>query len=102
MSTMVHSSTSYPNEHSVASWHPYSSGIGYRLYSHRKGVRLQTVLQILFGYLFKVLLIGLVSIGFLFCASAILAASVGIAPKVVALAAWACGFVPISHHLWNR
>lgn len=49
----------------------------------------------------KLSLIALISIVFLYFASTILSTSVGLPIKAIALGLWSCGFVPVSHYLWN-
>ena len=52
-------------------------------------------------FLFKALLICLVSIGFVYCASTIVGSSNSVLLKVIGLSAWSCGFVPLTYYLWN-
>ncbi|MBV7338223.1 hypothetical protein KFU94_60360 [Chloroflexi bacterium TSY] len=61
----------------------------------------QRTTRLLGSFLLKTLLVGLVSIGFLYCASLILAAPTGLLPKLIALMAWSCGFVPVTCYLWQ-
>lgn len=67
----------------------------------RRVLQREARLQFAGQLLIKTLLIALVSIGFLYCASAILATTTSILFKSAALGMWACGFVPVSYYLWN-
>ena len=49
----------------------------------------------------KLLLVTMVSLGFLYTASFILATVSGVLFKAMALTIWSCGFVPVSCYLWN-
>ena len=49
----------------------------------------------------KLLLVAMVSLGFLYTASFILATVDGTIFKAMALTIWSCGFVPVSCYLWN-
>lgn len=90
--------------------HPYRLSTGYRQQpggeqSASRPALLQEVtpyLYLLYRFVLKVVLVFLVSVGFLACASYILASPAGMVVKLVALMAWACGFVPVSYMLWNR
>ena len=89
--------------------HPYRLSTGYRQSTPPQSATMPTLLQAFTPYLqrvyrdlLKMALIFLVSVGFLACASYILASPAGLPVKLVALTAWACGFVPVSHYLWSR
>jgi hypothetical protein len=58
-------------------------------------------LQAAYRYAIKIALVFLVSVGFLACASYIMASPAGLLVKLLALTAWACGFVPVSYYLWS-
>jgi|GEM_PF-2069971 len=51
--------------------------------------------------LFKALLIGVMSIGFVYCASMLVGSSNSVLLKILGLSAWSCGFVPLTYYLWN-
>lgn len=52
-------------------------------------------------FIFKAILIGLMSIGFLYCTSAIVGSSTSVLLKILGLSIWSCGFVPLTYYLWN-
>ncbi|MEZ4709937.1 MAG: hypothetical protein R3A44_22210 [Caldilineaceae bacterium] len=88
---------------------PYRLSSGYRQSSAAQSATIPALLQACtpyllraYRYVLKVTLIFLVTVGFLACASYILASSAGPLLKLAALTAWACGFVPVSHYLWSR
>ena len=102
MVSMIQRPERASNQRSKVSWHQYNSGIGYRIHPHRGTLSRDLLLQAAFTFLLKFALIGLLSVGFLFCTSVVLTMATSVAFKIVALAAWSCGFVPICHYLWNR
>ena len=90
--------------------HPYRLSTGYsqqtavsRQASQPSFVRaFMPYLQSAYRYALKVALVFLVSVGFLACASYILASPAGLLVKLIALTTWACGFVPVSYSLWTN
>lgn len=49
----------------------------------------------------RILLIAVMSIGVVYCASTIVGSSTNLFFKLVGLLAWACGFVPLVYYLWH-
>lgn len=49
----------------------------------------------------RILLIAVMSIGVVYCASAVVGSSTNLFFKLVGLLAWACGFVPLVYYLWH-
>lgn len=68
--------------------------------SHNVSMPVQSIARVS-QLLFRTLLIGIMSIGFMYCASAIVGSSSNVFLKLIGLSAWACGFVPLVYYLWH-
>ena len=66
-----------------------------------EATRLERFVRSASHFLLKLLLVTMVSLGFLYTASFILATTNGVLFKAMTLTIWSCGFVPVSCYLWN-